>query len=424
MGKAEKIPEGYRVTEAGILPVDWRVKRLSEVATELTERAGQDKYETVSISAGVGFVNQAEKFGKELSGKQYEKYIVLHQGDFSYNKGNSKTFPQGCIYRLNDRETAAVPNVFESFRIEDQDADYYEQLFLIGFLNKQLYSKINRGVRDDGLLNLTGKDFYSCMVPVPPIAEQKKIAEILAQCDKVIELKRQRIEEEKNKKKWILEETMKMPKGILGSSNKYTGTLEDLVSKIETGTSVNSIDDVNSTIDSNHKFVLKTSAICDGVFIETECKKVVPEDYNRASCSVESGTLLVSRMNTPKLVGACAVCYKSLPNVYLPDRLWKVSVKATVDPRWLNYILNSAQYKNLIQERAGGTSNSMKNISQKDFLRLPISPPPYEKQVIIGDTLSSIDNLIQKLEKEVDAWMQKKKLMMQLLLTGIVRVKL
>lgn len=424
MGKAEKIPEGYRVTEAGILPVDWQVKRLSEVATELTERAGQDKYETVSISAGVGFVNQAEKFGKELSGKQYEKYIVLHQGDFSYNKGNSKTFPQGCIYRLNDRETAAVPNVFESFRIEDQDADYYEQLFLIGFLNKQLYSKINRGVRDDGLLNLTGKDFYSCMVPVPPIAEQKKIAEILAQCDKVIELKRQRIEEEKNKKKWILEETMKMPKGILGSSNKYTDTLEDLVSKIETGTSVNSIDDVNSTIDSNHKFVLKTSAICDGVFIETECKKVVPEDYNRTSCSVESGTLLVSRMNTPKLVGACAVCYKSLPNVYLPDRLWKVSVKATVDPRWLNYILNSAQYKNLIQERAGGTSNSMKNISQKDFLRLPISPPPYEKQVIIGDTLSSIDNLIQKLEEEVDAWMQKKKLMMQLLLTGIVRVKL
>lgn len=150
----------------------------------LTERAGQDKYETVSISAGIGFVNQAEKFGKELSGKQYEKYIVLHQGDFSYNKGNSRTSPQGCIYRLNDRETAAVPNVFESFRIEGQNADYYEQLFLSGFLNKQLYSKINRGVRDDGLLNLTGKDFYSCIVPVPPIAEQKKIAEILAQCDK------------------------------------------------------------------------------------------------------------------------------------------------------------------------------------------------------------------------------------------------
>ena len=195
MVKAEKNPEGYRATEAGILPIDWQVKRLSEIATELTERAGQDMYETVSISAGIGFVNQAEKFGKELSGKQYEKYIVLHKGDFSYNKGNSKTSPQGCIYRLNDRESAAVPNVFESFRIKEQDTDYYEQLFLSGFLNRQLYSRINRGVRDDGLLNLTGKDFYSCTVPVPPVDEQKKIAEILSCCDRVIELKQQLIVE-------------------------------------------------------------------------------------------------------------------------------------------------------------------------------------------------------------------------------------
>lgn len=204
MVKTEKIPEGYRATEAGILPADWQVQRLSEVATELTEQAGEDSYETVSISAGIGFVNQAKKFGKELSGKQYEKYIVLHQGDFSYNKGNSKTSPQGCIYRLNDRETAAVPNVFESFRIEDQDADYYEQLFLSGFLNKQLYSKINHGVRDDGLLNLTGKDFYSCMVPIPPVAEQEKIAEILAQCDKVIELKQELIDDLHQLKKALL----------------------------------------------------------------------------------------------------------------------------------------------------------------------------------------------------------------------------
>ena len=243
MGKAEKIPEGYRVTEAGILPVDWQVKRLSEVATALTERAGRDKYETVSISAGVGFVNQAEKFGKELSGKQYEKYIVLHKGDFSYNKGNSKTFPQGCIYRLNDRETAAVPSVFESFRIEDQNADYYEQLFLSGFLNKQLYSKINRGVRDDGLLNLTGKDFYSCMVPVPPIAEQKKIAGILAQCDKVIELKQQRLEAEVECKKWMMNQLLHHPEkyrvpGFYG--NWENATIGSITSSFSGGTPTSS----------------------------------------------------------------------------------------------------------------------------------------------------------------------------------------
>ena len=54
------------------LPDDWKYIKLSDITTPLTEMAGDKKYETLSISAGIGFVNQAKKFGKELSGKQYE----------------------------------------------------------------------------------------------------------------------------------------------------------------------------------------------------------------------------------------------------------------------------------------------------------------------------------------------------------------
>ena len=97
-----------------------------------------------------------------------------------------------------------MPNVFESFRVSVGNPDYYEQLFLSGFLNRQLYSKINRGVRDNGLLNLKGKDFYSCEVPYPPLAEQERIAEILIQCDHVIELKEQKLDELKQLKKEFL----------------------------------------------------------------------------------------------------------------------------------------------------------------------------------------------------------------------------
>lgn len=185
--KNGEIPDGYRSTKAGVLP-KWDFVCLNQIAEPITKKVGNGTYETLSISAGIGFVNQAKKFGKELSGKQYEKYTVLNRGDFSYNKGNSKSYPQGCIYRLKDRGTAAVPNVFESFKIKKDSLDYYEQLFTSGYLNKQLSKKINHGVRDNGLLNLTEKDFYSCYVPHPPIAEQQKIAEILMQCDKLIEL--------------------------------------------------------------------------------------------------------------------------------------------------------------------------------------------------------------------------------------------
>ena len=87
------VPPGYHHTNAGVLPNEWTSRPLGSIVEEITETAGTRKIETVSISAGVGFVNQAEKFGKELSGKQYEKYTVLHRGDFSYNKGNSNLYP-------------------------------------------------------------------------------------------------------------------------------------------------------------------------------------------------------------------------------------------------------------------------------------------------------------------------------------------
>ena len=76
--------------------------------------------------------------------------------------------------------------MFESFRIAKGCPEYYEQLFIAGFLNSQLYRFINHGVRDDGLLNLTEKDFYSCIVPVPPLEEQQRIANILSAQDKRI----------------------------------------------------------------------------------------------------------------------------------------------------------------------------------------------------------------------------------------------
>ena len=412
MGKAEKIPEGYRVTEAGILPVDWQVKRLSEVATELTERAGQDKYETVSISAGIGFVNQAEKFGKELSGKQYEKYIVLHQGDFSYNKGNSKTFPQGCIYRLHPREIAAVPNVFESFRIEDQDADYYEQLFLSGFLNKQLYSKINRGVRDDGLLNLTGKDFYSCMVPVPPIAEQKKIAEILAYCDKVIELKQHLIEEEKKKNQWLLEFAYKL------SGEQYTKiSLKNCGKWFSGGTP----DKRNNEYWNHGTIKWVSSQEVKGTHIQETTYKITHK-------AIEESTTAIAPAYSLLLVTRSGILKHSIPVAYISeDMAINQDIKALIPKEGIDYyyLLSYLKYKEKeLVSMYVKTGTTVESIIMNLFLKLEVPFPSYEEQIRISNVIRCNDKKLQALAEEVECWKEKKKALMQFLLTGTVRVKI
>lgn len=422
MGKAEKIPEGYRVTEAGILPVDWQVKRLSEVATELTERAGQDKYETVSISAGVGFVNQAEKFGKELSGKQYEKYIVLHQGDFSYNKGNSKTFPQGCIYRLNDRETAAVPNVFESFRIEDQDADYYEQLFLSGFLNKQLYSKINRGVRDDGLLNLTGKDFYSCMVPVPPIAEQKKIAEILAQCDKVVELYQCKIDELKKLKKACLnmvfpEKGSMMPQirfpGFKGPWKKYQlGEISTFITKGTTPTTY------GFSWQNDGIPFFRNDCIRNNIFVYGDFS-YISEGANEAlqRSEIQGNDILIAITGD---IGKVGIVPESIKKANINQHIARIRTKS-IEPYFVYQYLASDVIQNDYKKIKTGIS--MPQLSLEQIRETTISVPSTAEQRRIAAFLKEFDNLISLDQQTLGQWKQKKKFLMQTLLTGIVRIK-
>lgn len=417
MVKIEKIPEGYRATEAGILPADWQVQRLSEVATELTEQAGQDSYETVSISAGIGFVNQAEKFGKELSGKQYEKYIVLHQGDFSYNKGNSKTSPQGCIYRLNDRETAAVPNVFESFRIEDQDADYYEQLFLSGFLNKQLYSKINHGVRDNGLLNLTGKDFYSCMVPMPPVAEQKKIAEILAQCDKVIELKQELIADLHQLKKALLQ-AMFPAKGHNKPEIHFPGFTDAWEQRKlnEFVTFFNGLTYSPNDIRPTGTLVLRSSNVKDGEVVDADNVYVDPSVVN--SENVQDGDIIVVVRNGSRaLIGKHAEIKGFKPNTVIGAFMTGIRSE---HPSFVNALLNTPRFDKEVEMNMGATINQ---ITGYMFSKMEFLIPSPNEQDVIGNFFHRLDDLITLYQRELEETKKKKNVLAKLLLTGIVRVR-
>ena len=401
MVKAERIPEGYRATEAGILPVDWQVKRLSEVATELTERAGQDMYETVSISAGIGFVNQAEKFGKELSGKQYEKYIVLHKGDFSYNKGNSKTSPQGCIYRLNDRESAAVPNVFESFRIKEQNADYYEQLFLSGFLNRQLYSRINRGVRDDGLLNLTGKDFYSCTVPVPPVDEQKKIAEVLLCCDRVIDLKQQLIIELQQLKNGFLQAVFPT-KGCNKPDIRFPGFSEaweqrkakELCS-ISTGKS-NTQDRVDDGI---YPFYVRSPIV---------------EHSNRYLFDEEAVLTVGDGAGTGKVFHYVNGKYDLHQRVY---RMFDFS--ETITAKYFFYYFSNHFYDRVMAMTA---KTSVDSVRCEMIADMDIALPKLQEQIAISNYFDQLEHLITLHRRELEETKKKKRGLAKLLLTGGVRV--
>ena len=172
----------------GVFPAHWQQKPLSKVCTPVKRKSSGGDHSVMTISAKSGFLMQSDKFARNMAGRSVERYTLLHEGEFAYNKGNSKTAPYGCVFRLN-RDTALVPFVYYCFALKPGlDAEFYDHLFAAGALNHQLSRLINSGVRNDGLLNLYSDDFFSCRVPVPPMEEQKRIAQALTTAKRELSL--------------------------------------------------------------------------------------------------------------------------------------------------------------------------------------------------------------------------------------------
>ena len=206
MNKKKEIVPKLRFPEFGTSE-GWKKYKLRELADRITKKVGDNKLVTLSISAGIGFVSQAEKFSRDISGKQYCNYIYLKRGEFSYNKGNSKTFPQGCIYELKEYDEAAVPNAFISFRFkENLVPSFYQGYFDSNFHGKQLVRFITSGARSDGLLNISPIDFFSIVLPSPvKREEQQKIADCLSSIDELIDTESRKLKALEKYKKGLMQ---------------------------------------------------------------------------------------------------------------------------------------------------------------------------------------------------------------------------
>lgn len=170
--------------------------------------------------------------------------------------------------------------------------------------------------------------------------------------------------------------------------------------------------------------ILKTSCISAGIFEPDEAKPILRADLTRARCTPVAGSIIISRMNTPALVGEVGYVDRDYPALFLPDRLWLARPKRgrQIDMRWLNYYLSSDEGSGAIRELATGTSGSMKNIPKKRFLGLILPVPSPEEQKRIADVLDDATHMIGILERLIAKKQALKHGLMQQLLTGKVRL--
>lgn len=186
--------------------------------------------------------------------------------------------------------------------------------------------------------------------------------------------------------------------------------LAELTKTITTGKSVNSDEGEVSDGDIG---VLKTSCVSYDRFNSSESKPVVKSEQQLVKCAVEKDSVIVSRMNTPERVGACGYVSTDFPNLFLPDRLWKLKLQDTVDTYFVYMMLVSSAYKEKITSMASGTSGSMYNIPKETFLNLQlVIPAKIDEQKQLGKILKKIDTLITLHQRKYEKLVNIKKSML------------
>ncbi|MFI8714528.1 restriction endonuclease subunit S [Brevibacillus brevis] len=305
-----------------------------------------------------------------------------------------------------------------------------------GKLNIDFITYLFKSSRGKHLLNLASpggagrnktlgqKEFADLEVTVPSnVDEQRVIAEILSTWDKAIDLKEKLIEQKKEQKKGLIQKLLTGKVRLSGFDQEWK---KFNITEIADKTIVDSFTDgdwiESPHITDNGVLFIQTGNIGIGEFIEKDKKKYISEDsFIELKCTeVKPNDILICRLADP-IGRSCLVPntgYKMVTSVDVTI-LRVDSLKASA--KFINYLLNLPS--NLRKMDSLGAGSTRKRISRKNLGGVTLEIPPLDEQNKIVEVLSCLDKEILLLKQEFNEINKQKKGLMQILLSGKVRVK-
>ncbi|MFE9566942.1 restriction endonuclease subunit S [Streptomyces sp. NPDC006692] len=165
---------------------DWQQVSLSEVVTRVTKKNVDGSNQNVlTVSAEHGLIAQESFFTKKVASKDTSGYYVVEPGQFVYNKSTSKSAAYGTVARNLSDVPGIVSPLYFVFEAKDGAAlpEYLELALNSDQFFGSLAGMLREGARSHGLLNVRLKEFYAATVPLPPLAAQKRIVEVIGAVD-------------------------------------------------------------------------------------------------------------------------------------------------------------------------------------------------------------------------------------------------
>lgn len=395
-----EVPEGYKRTKAGIMPMSW-CKEKNYQAKDLFVSVSDKKHggalEVLSATQDRGIVpRRLVDIDIKYDGSNLGTYKKVDKGDFVISL---RSFQGGIEY---SDYVGIVSPAYTVVRSKQKIVSGYYKAY---FKTEDFIKRLNigtYGIRDGKQVSFD--DFGDMVLHYPPVNEQEKIAEILAGQDRVIALKEKLLAEKQKQKKYLMQQLLTGKKRLPGFSGEWK--------KVRMGAYVNfQVGYPFSSLYFNEEG--KGLRLIKNRDLKTDDQIYYTTEHYSQDFVVNNGDVLIG------MDGDFLPSVWNKGRALLNQRVGKIFVASGMDLMFSYYCLHIPLEK--LSNKIGATT--VKHLAHKDvenlFVFIPIEKP---EQTAIAEVLSTADKEIELLKKDIEQEKLKKKSLMQLLLTGIVRV--
>ena len=403
------VPKGYKKTKSDIVPVDWKESSIGEYICEYTEKTTIPNQYPVLTSARTGLMLQTDYYSnRQVTTEDNVGYNVLPYGYITFRSRSDDG-----RFRFNENriiERGVISYFYPVFSFSEEVCHEY-MLYLLNFsIYRRMYPYAEGTAQQVLSLKKLGQLKYS----LPLVAEQKKIAEILATQDKAIELQERKIDELKRFKKGCLEK-MFPRKGQKVPEKRFPGFTDDWEQRKFDEAFIERRD---KTEKENEDILL--SCAINGMFLNSELFGHFRGTTTIGYLRVKKNDLILSAQNLH--LGNANVNLRFEHGIISPA--YKVYDLNNCNPEFVQSWVKRDDTKNFfLAATTEGASQCRKNIEWETLGKQTISMPSLDEQKRVGSFFSQLDNLITLHQRKLEEMKKQKKALMQLLLTGIVRVQ-
>lgn len=379
--------------------MEWKEISFSSLFASTSDYTGDSKtYPLYSLTIEEGVIPKTERYARNHLVKKEDAYKIVRPDDFVYNPMNLRF---GAVARYKGTQPVSVSGYYDVFTTTYKSDLPFMDNFLVCGPMLTYYDRVSMGSLVEKQ-RVHFASFINFSFPLPPREEREKIARILMTQDRVITLREKLLAEKLRQKQYLMQVLLTGKKRLPGFSEKWKLVhLKDLCAYVRRR-SVNSFDTYvsNENISSNLKGMVHFGE----------------ERHEVAGIKYRKGDILIGNIRP------------YLKKIWLADRDGICSSDilvlrpSNISSSCMYNLIATDTFFSYMMTGAGGSK--MPRGDKKQVMEYPLQiPQSVKEQDEISHIFSLINEEIELLRQALEQERQKKKALMQLLLSGIVRVK-